>query len=460
MTKIVLLGGHHTTHMSKKAAFLFAIRFWFNSLLRSMPITLTVTTVMVMYYAPARLMTPSMLQHHKELIYQVLLCIPQQILIALAYSLCLVGVFGLDLSLKPLGIVCPIFAIFNIAVTIFFPASFEIRSYITLFGVMIEPYIVLSLYSKMNNGQASVKEKNWIGYSLIYDGTIPALRKGWIGFFIVVGLFSFTIEAFLNAPVVMQLAIRTIVFPLLCFVATFYQQLLLVGLSIESMSRRLLVLMCSGQFLQFLGRLMVSNISSGSKSTEFVLLNLSTSVVEFLSRISYMQRYLIYRKIKRALKLGQGRQRAPVYVASNNQDSQAVADAGQNPSLGIFSAHESVSDYAKAMRAKQIVEDVGTEIRIMMLVPVLLYMLHPIYSDTDFQTIPLLEDAIVQIVVQLVFEFVGDVSAVFMEVYYLKIPLEINEEGVMDAHFGVKVCISLVCVFFVHEILLRSTLQG
>eukprot|EP00002_Diphylleia_rotans_P041084 TRINITY_DN9906_c0_g1_i1.p1 TRINITY_DN9906_c0_g1~~TRINITY_DN9906_c0_g1_i1.p1 ORF type:complete len:147 (+),score=23.33 TRINITY_DN9906_c0_g1_i1:97-537(+) len=110
--------------------------------------------------------------------------------------------------------------------------------------------------------------------------------------------------------------------------------------------------------------------------------------------------------------------------------------------------HKGISDFTKQMRAKAIVEEIGIEIRVIFTVPVLMHFLHFLWPNSLFLTVSSFSDCVIQIAIQMVFEFLVDLISLFMEIHYQSIPMQIPDIFSHDI-FSLNYTISMLCLLYI-----------
>eukprot|EP00002_Diphylleia_rotans_P001037 TRINITY_DN10561_c0_g1_i2.p1 TRINITY_DN10561_c0_g1~~TRINITY_DN10561_c0_g1_i2.p1 ORF type:complete len:510 (-),score=113.86 TRINITY_DN10561_c0_g1_i2:510-2039(-) len=432
------------------------ISLWLR-ILTSNAAGLTATILsMVIIYEPARIVSPDIRDSLRDTCYENVHIILNSISIFSCYSYCFIHIFGFR------NVIHHVYGVFGLSLLVILYLYYGINSLraeffapLRNFLLLSPPFLALWLVHRTSlPSNPSLRTQSMFAYTK--DGTCTALAKGWISFFLAFFIIISTTKIYLEASITMQFIIRLFLMPLLFFIVNFVQHLVLVGLSLDHMDKRLLVASCTSQWMQFYARFLTSNVSTDEAGSAFILINLGTMVVEVLSRLSFLHRYMLYRRFKvwirnkKRLNAPAGRQRR-ISVARNNFVGSAYVDSehghGEEPrnrsTTGTTMA--TISDYTKEMRAKQIVEEVGTELRVLVIVPLMMYLVHPIRSDSDFETIGDVNELLYQIFVQLGFEAVGDIFCLTIEPWYLGIPIDSSKIKGQDEHMWLRFAVSWVC---------------
>eukprot|EP00002_Diphylleia_rotans_P041085 TRINITY_DN9906_c0_g1_i2.p1 TRINITY_DN9906_c0_g1~~TRINITY_DN9906_c0_g1_i2.p1 ORF type:complete len:492 (+),score=87.17 TRINITY_DN9906_c0_g1_i2:129-1604(+) len=433
---------------SKMDDLLLASKIWFRTFLRSILVVALMYLSLGIYFLPAVITDGNISEVLINLLYVHIRSAFIQIFYYLTCILVTSQIFSFQIAVKGyLFTILPFFLVILlllIADAMSLNFGFE-NGFIIIFMNMIIPFFVFYYLQKMKIKE-TISEVQKENYSLTKDGTTQALMKGWILLAFSMILLSYGLPAYMYADYASQILIRSLVLPFIIFSVAFSQHIALSGLSMEHMDRRLLVSLCSSTLLQYLGRMMVSNISEKPLSSAFLMMNLSLSVVEILGRVTYTQRYLVYKRLKNKI-----RGTSKAIVRSGKKISETLFSRKRAPvveSKEIVRDHNEISNFTKQMRAKAIVEEIGIEIRVIFTVPVLMHFLHFLWPNSLFLTVSSFSDCVIQIAIQMVFEFLVDLISLFMEIHYQSIPMQIPDIFSHDI-FSLNYTISMLCLLYI-----------
>eukprot|EP00002_Diphylleia_rotans_P001469 TRINITY_DN10811_c0_g1_i1.p1 TRINITY_DN10811_c0_g1~~TRINITY_DN10811_c0_g1_i1.p1 ORF type:complete len:499 (+),score=83.19 TRINITY_DN10811_c0_g1_i1:51-1547(+) len=425
-----------------------SVRVWLRISVQSLPILLAVAIFLLAYYLPAHLSSHHSVDQTGALFYDK----TRYFVYAVGYfgtvSLLLRQIFSFLLARRLIMFLClPCFLVFSLIGPIFGRSIFTetVNNLMVLFAPFGSLYL-MKWTKKPLHDSAMTRD----AFELCIDGTPVALVKGIVGVAVITYLYFYLIGQYLDATFVWQLFIRLVLMPSVVYVSNFLQHYFVMSLSEKHASRRLLVNVCCNQVLQFLGRLMVSNVSSGSRSNGYLVLNAGMVIVEILSRVTYSVRINIFRRLLfkyNHWKAGNRLESRRTKISSVTiEGSMIFDDTNTEQTRTQAKKYFQITPRIKTSRAQQIVEDIGTELRVLVLVPLVMYLLHPISPDSKFHTLRSIDTCFYQIFVQFSLEAFTDIVSIFVELRYLDIPLDQCEIPVMDPAFAIKALFSVCCL--------------
>eukprot|EP00002_Diphylleia_rotans_P000208 TRINITY_DN10102_c0_g1_i1.p1 TRINITY_DN10102_c0_g1~~TRINITY_DN10102_c0_g1_i1.p1 ORF type:complete len:482 (+),score=62.93 TRINITY_DN10102_c0_g1_i1:53-1498(+) len=417
---------------------------WLRILRRCCVSLLTSIFILTLVYSPARYLFEPAQSPLIVLIYELVLNMVSRSCLFAAYAVCMSYIFSFFLCVEVLSfIMLPTFLFLTIAWPI---VEMDLGQKIFFFtiGDCLSVALAIWLVPKSGSWKKLRGATNpYLQYSL--DGTPQALVKGMAVFFVGISLMFGSVSLYLSIDFGGQLVFRILVIPIIIFCVDGYQYFALRHLSLEHMPVRALPAVCYKQFLHFFSRLMISNVHEGSYSKNFIMINIAATILEVLTRASYTWRVQRSVGLKKSFKKRFPKEFSNVVKERVFPARENASDAPPTPK-----SDQGLSTSLKVMRATQVLEDMESEIRVICLIPLVMYLIHPFFLESPFQTIPKIQEMMFQILVQMAFEFMGDLISLFCEIHLQGIPITNKAVKGPSNQELLKVLLSIFCVLELH----------
>eukprot|EP00002_Diphylleia_rotans_P037227 TRINITY_DN8298_c0_g1_i1.p1 TRINITY_DN8298_c0_g1~~TRINITY_DN8298_c0_g1_i1.p1 ORF type:complete len:481 (+),score=86.44 TRINITY_DN8298_c0_g1_i1:109-1551(+) len=431
---------NHVPKKSNSVRIRIAIKIWLHIFSNALVPVCICSTILVLYYIPLHLLCAgSALDLYLEWEYVTRRVLGSATNYAI-YVISVVHLFGAQIGTHySIRIALPMFLVqsFIQGARILSPS---LRTNLSILCSILTPCLLVYKIRASSKVLQEIKAHHE-DQILCHDGTATALLKGWTALLGLIVLFQVLIPIYIEMDIWSQLVVKVIVFPIVSFAVHLTQQYFLVGLSLQHMPRRMIVTASVSQYNQFLERMLVSNISAGATSMVFVSMSAVTMLVQVSFRASILLRYRLFCRIRdyihqlKKSTLPANRELASPELTDLRQDdfvdeaadSERTSEQNGDACIQGSTLPSEMSDYLKEMHARWLIESMMGEIRVLITVPLLMYLLYPLFPSSKFQTIASVSELFWKIFVQLIFEAVGDMLAIYYEINHLGIPLQMQD---------------------------------
>eukprot|EP00002_Diphylleia_rotans_P038634 TRINITY_DN8824_c0_g1_i1.p1 TRINITY_DN8824_c0_g1~~TRINITY_DN8824_c0_g1_i1.p1 ORF type:complete len:494 (+),score=89.32 TRINITY_DN8824_c0_g1_i1:133-1614(+) len=213
-------------------------------------------------------------------------------------------------------------------------------------------------------------------------------------------LLSFPV--YLRVGVYGKLFLRFGFLPLTTSLCTGLQTTLMKGIAPRHLECAVPILWVSNGILKIWERLYTNSIFANDDYLSFALLSMFASVIEIVNHGTYLRKMVLVHKCMSFLSCANRKGRHVRRISS-------AADVDRGPTTTVIP--ESVR-WVESIRRRMLVEDIAIELKMIITVTILLYLMHPLVHNTSFHGISSLAACVIQIAIQIFFEGISDVFGI------------------------------------------------
>eukprot|EP00002_Diphylleia_rotans_P001961 TRINITY_DN11193_c0_g1_i1.p1 TRINITY_DN11193_c0_g1~~TRINITY_DN11193_c0_g1_i1.p1 ORF type:complete len:427 (+),score=71.27 TRINITY_DN11193_c0_g1_i1:50-1330(+) len=229
---------------------------------------------------------------------------------------------------------------------------------------------------------------------------------------------------YINVETEGKLFIRFIIVPLLKVLCSGLQMYFLRDIPPAYITYAMPTICVSNAIISIFERLFTNSIFDTEDYVSFTLSTLLASLVEMANHATYFYRASITRKFtkpfSRPASTNLSVSLSTAYSANSDEDHQMI------------NTEEDEEAWMLRIRKMLIVQEIATEMMMILTVTFLLYFVNPIVGDDAIQTISTLENCIYLLLIQIALELVSDLFGLYWTISREKIELELKDVDLKD----------------------------
>eukprot|EP00002_Diphylleia_rotans_P031262 TRINITY_DN6489_c0_g2_i1.p1 TRINITY_DN6489_c0_g2~~TRINITY_DN6489_c0_g2_i1.p1 ORF type:complete len:471 (-),score=97.18 TRINITY_DN6489_c0_g2_i1:1627-3039(-) len=405
----------HTTHARPQQQRLIRfIALWMRVFLRAALLTGPVVVCLAAFFAPALYMNKQDLAEIRTLLYDQIGSLLELFLVygfAVVYAILL---FGIRLSWRGIAF-------------IILPANFASIILRLMLDQLHASYVfsILAMVAFLESikRNKSVVESPFAFIHVLESRQLVASKLKAMVWLIGIAIttFSSLLPLYLNSEIYGKIALRFVFLPVVASVCSGLQLRVLKTLPLELSDYAVPLIGISNGILKLSERLFTNNIFASDDYLSFSVLMLCATAVEFVNHATYFQRAAFVNQMfnqwshflhRTRIQPNQTITTIQTRVVSNETNTNPEQNVGEQTHSQELTANEQFK-WAQDIRRRLIAEDIVVELQMIIAVTSLLYFIHPVVDASGFGEIPSVENYLIQLVIQLVFEASSDIFGLY-----------------------------------------------
>eukprot|EP00002_Diphylleia_rotans_P033680 TRINITY_DN7182_c0_g1_i2.p1 TRINITY_DN7182_c0_g1~~TRINITY_DN7182_c0_g1_i2.p1 ORF type:complete len:465 (+),score=50.89 TRINITY_DN7182_c0_g1_i2:55-1449(+) len=396
---------------------LFCFQLWIRIMCKAVIICIPVLMFFWIFFTPALVLSPKMLDSVKDLLYFKLLIVFRELFYYGFLGWYVITLFGFYFSEQALryfflpGII--------LAITIYAFTQFPlIGNVIAILSLLAS----IDMIRRKNLPSPHSQKLLWHYLMMKNSGKHLAKIVTTIGFIFL--LCQALLSTFLQVNLRGKILLRFFLFPFLMSFCTSLQLHFLSNVPKIHQEYVLQMVLGSNGMLKIFERLLTNSMFDSGDYVNFMISNFASTVVEIANHASYSYRMKAFQIFLTKFRgyIGKLRPRTVRHISVVPQ-----SDTEEKKFMNTSMREE--IEWIVQIRRHIALEDISMEFMMIFTVTFLLYFIHPLVDNEKVETIGSFQNCIIQLLIQLAFEFLGDMFGLFWIVKKQKMPIELGDVG-------------------------------